>query len=73
MRMIFILCDDNKVSSIINLMLINKKTNKQCFQKYIRCISNAYDAVNASVACAVNTYDVACDVNADGAANVTGW
>ena len=36
-------------------------------------ISNANDAGNASVACAVNTDDAACDVNADGAANVTGW
>ena len=52
-------------------MLINKQTNKQCFQKNIRCISNANDAGNASVACAVNTDDAACDVNADGAANVT--
>ena len=54
-------------------MLLNKQTNKQCFQKYIRCISNANDAGNASVACAVNTDDAACDVNADSAANVTGW
>jgi hypothetical protein len=71
MRMIFILCDDNfnKVSFIINLMLINK----QCFQKYIKCTSNANDAGNASVSYAVNTDDAACDVNADGAANVTGW
>ena len=50
-------------------MLISNQTNKQCFQKYIRCISNAHDAGNASVACD----DAACDVNADGAANVTGW
>ena len=65
-------------------MLLNKQTNKQCFQKYIKCFSNANDAgndlnneiyeliSNASVACAVNTDDAACDVNADGAANVTG-
>ena len=39
-------------------MLISKQTNKQCFQKYIRCISDANDAGNASVACAVNTDDV---------------
>jgi hypothetical protein len=70
MRMIFILCDDNKVSFMINLMLIIKQT---MLSKYIRCTTNANDAGNASVACAVHTDDAACDVNADGAANVTGW
>ena len=32
----------------------------QCFQKYVRGTSNANDAGNASVACAVYTDDAVC-------------
>ena len=46
--------------------------NKQCFQKYIKCTSNANDAGNANDADDASEVAIVDTVNTDCAANVTG-